>query len=161
MGKDEFENTESLFSLEDLKSVFGPNPPEKPLRKRKIILIIDDDFYIRIALEDILKQDFDILTAEDGEKGCYMLEKYQPDLVLLDLSMPKLNGKRTLQRLREKNSAIHIPIIVLSANPKSDIEIELKQLGIEAFLQKPVPLKELLATISSSLKVKWPASEKD
>ena len=93
-----------------------------------------------------------VLTAKDGEEGFRMAIAESPDLVLLDLMMPKLDGVETCGLLRTHEATRHIPVIVLTGT--SDFEMQLKalDLGADDLLQKPFRPRELLARMSSKFR---------
>lgn len=82
----------------------------------KKILIVDDDLTLREMYEERLKFDgYQVVGASDGEDALEKVKKEVPDLILLDVMMPKLNGIDTMKKLREDNQTKHIPIIILTA----------------------------------------------
>ena len=80
---------------------------------RKKVLIVDDEAGIRDSLRLLLKQNFDVMVAADGEQALGMIQEEPPDLILLDLMMPRLDGMETLKRLREQEN--RIPVVMLTA----------------------------------------------
>lgn len=118
----------------------------------KRVLLIEDDAENQSLLKEILSDQYDVAVAKDGEEGYRMARAQTPDVILLDLLMPKLNGVETCGLLRTHESTRHIPIIVLTGT--SDFEMQLKafDLGADDLLQKPFRPRELLARISSKIK---------
>lgn len=113
----------------------------------KKILIIDDDIHIGNALEEILVQNgYSISRAYSGTEAVLALSNISPDLILLDLMLPGLNGEDVLQCIRD------IPVIILSA--KTDIENKVNLLlnGAVDYVTKPFNTKELLARIAVQLR---------
>ena len=80
---------------------------------RRKVLIVDDEAGIRDSLRLLLKQNFDVMVAADGEQALGMIQEEPPDLILLDLMMPRLDGMETLKRLREQEN--RIPVVMLTA----------------------------------------------
>ncbi len=114
---------------------------------RKRILVIDDDLPLRGMLSAALRQHgFQVLLAGDGEEGQRALKIHHPDVILLDLAMPKVNGWDFLQRLRETGHLGKVPVIVVSAHLRSDPQAIL-QMGVSAILPKPFNLAELIDLI--------------
>jgi len=114
---------------------------------RKRILVIDDDLPLRGMLAAALRQaGFQVLLAGDGGEGQRALAIHHPDVILLDLAMPGVNGWDFLQRLRETGFLGTIPIIVLSAHLHVEPQAIL-QLGVSAILPKPFNLPELIDLI--------------
>src|SRR5205814_9288278 len=109
---------------------------------RKRILVIDDDMPLRGMLAAALRQHgFQVLLAGDGEEGQRALKIHDPNVILLDLAMPKVNGWDFLQRLQETGHLGRVPIIVLSAHLHVDPQAVL-QMGVAAILPKPFNLPE-------------------
>jgi DNA-binding response OmpR family regulator len=114
---------------------------------RKRILVIDDDLPLRGMLAAALRQaGFQVLLAGDGGEGHRALTIHRPDVILLDLAMPGVNGWDFLQRLKETGFLGTLPIIVLSAHLHVEPQAIL-QLGVSAILPKPFNLTELIDLI--------------
>jgi CheY-like chemotaxis protein len=114
---------------------------------RKRILVIDDDLPLRGMLSAALGQaGFHVLLACDGDEGHRALTIHRPDVILLDLAMPGVNGWDFLQRLKETGYLGTVPIIVLSAHLHVEPQAIL-QLGVSAILPKPFNLPDLIDLI--------------
>ena len=114
---------------------------------RKRVLVIDDDLPLRGMLAAALRQHgFQVLLAGDGAEGQRALTIHNPDLILLDLAMPDVNGWDFLQRLQETGHLGKVPIIVVSAHVRVEPQA-LLQMGVSAILPKPFNLPDLLAVI--------------
>lgn len=114
---------------------------------RKRVLVIDDDLPIRGMLAAALRQQgFQVLLAGDGAEGQRAMTIHQPNVILLDLAMPDVNGWDFLQRLQETGHLGRIPIIVVSAHVRVDPQA-LLQMGVAAILPKPFHLPDLLDLI--------------
>ena len=114
---------------------------------KKRVLVIDDDLPLRGMLAAALRQHgFHVLLAGDGAEGQRALTIHHPDVVLLDLAMPNVNGWDFLQRLRETGHLGKTPIIVVSAHLRVDPQAVL-QMGVSAILPKPFNLPELIDLI--------------
>lgn len=116
----------------------------------KIILIVDDESQIRKLLEiNLENQDYKVLMASTGEEGIHMAASHQPDLILLDLGLPDINGHEVLKQLKTWYMK---PIIILSVqNSESDI-IKALDNGAEDYLCKPFRTGELLARIRNAMR---------
>ncbi len=114
---------------------------------RKRVLVIDDDLPLRGMLAAALRRHgFQVLLAGDGAEGQRALTIHNPDIVLLDLAMPNVNGWDFLQRLQETGHLGKVKIIVLSAHLRVDPQAVL-QMGVSAILPKPFNLTELIEVI--------------
>jgi len=113
----------------------------------KKILIIDDDIHIGNMLEETLsKEGYKISRAYSGTEALFMLSGSRPDLVLLDLMLPGLNGEDVLPKIKG------IPVIVVSAKVDIDHKVDVLLGGAVDYVTKPFHMKELLARISVHLK---------
>ena len=116
------------------------------------ILIADDEPNIVISLEFLMQQSgYEVATARDGEDTMQKIASFQPDLVLLDIMLPKLNGFEVCQRIRENSEWSRIKIIMLSAKGR---EIEVSKgiaLGADAYVTKPFSTKDLIAQVQRLL----------
>ncbi|MCK5154181.1 MAG: response regulator [Spirochaetales bacterium] len=111
-----------------------------------LILIADDSWIARMSLNKILKPlPVTLLEAEDGAMAMEMIRKENPDLILLDLLMPEMDGIDILRLMREES--IDIPVIVFSADIMEETEKEVISLGALAFIHKPSDPDLLLDTI--------------
>jgi DNA-binding response OmpR family regulator len=114
---------------------------------RKCVLVIDDDLPLRGMVAAALRHHgFQVLLAGDGAEGQRALNIHHPDVVLLDLAMPEVNGWDFLQRLKETGHLGKVPIIVVSAHLRHDPQAIL-QMGVKAILPKPFNLPELIDLI--------------
>ena len=109
----------------------------------KKILIIDDDIYIGDLIEEILmKEGYGVLRAYSGTEAILVLSQVRPDLVLLDLMLPGLNGEEVLPKIKG------IPVIIMSAKVDIDNKVNLLLGGAVDYITKPFHTKELLARIA-------------
>jgi DNA-binding response OmpR family regulator len=115
--------------------------------EKKRVLVIDDDLPIRGMLAAALRQHgFQVLLAGDGAEGHRALTLHHPDVVLLDLAMPDVNGWDFLQRLQETGHLGKVPVIVVSAHVRVEPQA-LLQMGVAAILPKPFNVTELMQLI--------------
>jgi DNA-binding response OmpR family regulator len=118
---------------------------------RRRVLIVEDDASIMLGLRINLETEgYDVLSAEDGDKGLALARTEQPDLVILDVMLPKLNGFQVLQTMRREGMAM--PIIVLSARTGEMDKVTGLELGAEDYVAKPFSLAELLARVRAALR---------
>jgi DNA-binding response OmpR family regulator len=120
------------------------------MSKRRV-LVIEDDPSIELGLRINLEAEgYDVVSAEDGEKGLSLLRQLLPDLVILDVMLPKLNGFQVLQMVRREG--LTMPIIVLSARTGEMEKVTGLELGAEDYVAKPFSLAELLARVRAALR---------
>jgi CheY-like chemotaxis protein len=118
------------------------------------ILVVDDDKDIASWLKHALDYyGFNVSTAYDGLQCLEAVAKNVPDLILLDMMMPRMDGSTTIRKLREEEYSRHIPIIVLSANPPKDGDERARLIGagVKEFLKKPVPIEDVVGEIEKHL----------
>jgi DNA-binding response OmpR family regulator len=117
----------------------------------KRILLVDDDYEIvesmRIALES---RGYSILVARDGNQGLAMAEREDPDLVILDMMMPKRSGFLVLEKLR-RTRPVPIRVIMITANEGSRHKAYAEMLGVDDYLRKPFAMDRLLDSVERLL----------
>jgi len=103
----------------------------------KKILIVEDDNFMQKSLSFTLKEEgYEIIVASDGEVAILKLEKEKPDLILLDIILPKIDGFEVLEKLKDKKATKDIPVIILSnLGQKDDVEKGLS-LGADGYIIK-------------------------
>jgi DNA-binding response OmpR family regulator len=122
------------------------------------ILIVDDDADLRIALTTRLRaHHYQTVQASDGYSASAVAHREQPNLIILDLSLPAMDGFEVLEQLQSSDTA-HIPVIVLTGRDPQLNEQKAFLAGARAYLQKPVDNDELLAVIRAALPNTWPAA---
>ncbi len=119
---------------------------------RKRILVVDDEIYIVHILEfSLTMEGYTVLTASDGEEALKLIEQERPDLVVLDIMMPKLDGYEVCRRLRQDDQFGNLPVILLSAKGRPvDREAGL-QAGADDYIAKPFSPRKLLEKIRELL----------
>jgi two-component system cell cycle response regulator DivK len=118
----------------------------------KILYIEDNDdnvYMLKMRLE--LLDGYEVLSAEDGEKGCELAASEQPDLILMDLEMPVIDGWEATRRLKSNSQTCDIPIIALSAHALAGAREKALAAGCDEFDTKPVEFDRLVATIQRLL----------
>jgi CheY-like chemotaxis protein len=104
----------------------------------KKILIVEDVPYNLELLVQLLEEDYELVTARDGENGVAMVEKELPDLVLLDMSLPKIDGWEVVRRIKGTEALKHIPVIGLSAHAMRGDREKALAAGCDDYLTKPL-----------------------
>ena len=131
------------------------------MKKHPTIMVVDDDAVIVKMLERILRlEGYDVITAGDGKAALLLLEKAKPDLVILDIMMPGLDGVQVLKLMRERSN---VPVIMLTARDEDFSIKQTLELGADDYVKKPFRTPVLLARIQAKLrrarrKPKWDTS---
>ncbi|MDT8316487.1 MAG: response regulator [bacterium] len=115
-------------------------------------LIVDDDEKIRKMLQFLLMaKGYKVELATDGISGLEAFKNMKPDIVLLDLMMPEMNGFEFYKRAKEDSCIKDIPILILTANLSNEVNRELDALGAENRMAKPFKSAKLLAALDTAL----------
>jgi DNA-binding response OmpR family regulator len=119
----------------------------------KKILIVDDEQDILDLVEPMLAaNDYEVLKARSGQEALRIAEASSPDLVLLDVMMPEMDGVETARRLKQNDKSSSIPIIMLTAVVKSDTVNSALEAGAVDYISKPFEPKTLLEKIRKALR---------
>ena len=119
----------------------------------RIILIVDDDMELSDGLRMLLeKQGFRVMQARDGQQGTHMVYQHHPDLVILDMMMPRMGGYPVLEHFRDKADAP--PIIMITANEGSRHKAYAEFLGVVDYIRKPFAMERLIEAVHRGLAAK-------
>jgi len=121
----------------------------------KILVADDEKTTVGFFQVMLTKLGFRVEIAYDGEETLQKVHKFLPDLILLDLLMPKLSGYHVIEILKNDEETKHIPIIVLTAVNDIKNKVDMIELGIEDYITKPFNFVEILARIRSNLRSKF------
>ena len=117
----------------------------------KILYVEDNEDNIYMLSRRLKRNGFDLVIARDGEEGVEAAEKEIPDLILMDLSLPKLDGWGATKALKKNEKTQHIPIIALSAHAMQEHKESALQAGCNDYDTKPVDFARLLSKIEEQL----------
>lgn len=121
---------------------------ERDSKDLKVLLVEDFEdtrLFMRLALED---QGFIVFEAEDGQKAVENANREKPDVILMDLTMPRMDGFAAAKLIRQNDQLKDVPIIAITAHQESDFRSDAKASGFDAYVTKPLDvnwLKELIA----------------
>jgi diguanylate cyclase (GGDEF)-like protein/PAS domain S-box-containing protein len=119
------------------------------------LLIVDDDGMVREMLRQGLERHgYLVTTAEDGKDGLSEIERHAPDLLLLDIEMPEVDGMTVLRRVRERFTSAELPVIMVTATTESDSVVAALEAGANDYVSKPVDFRVVLARIGAHLQRK-------
>lgn len=117
--------------------------------REKILLVDDDAALLEVTSILLVSEGYEVLAAEDGIEALEMLGREEPDLVVLDIMMPRLSGFEVLKKIRERSD---VPVILLTAKSQSVDKVVGLELGADDYITKPFDTKELLARIKAILR---------
>jgi len=124
----------------------------------KTILLVDDDYELSDGLRSVLeKQGYRVIQARDGQQGKQIIYQQRPDLVILDMMMPKMGGYPVLEHFRDKKDAP--PIIMITANEGSRHKAYAEYLGVIDYIRKPFAMERLLEAVERGLAGTPPGEE--
>jgi two-component system alkaline phosphatase synthesis response regulator PhoP len=123
-----------------------------PIMNKARVLIIEDEPHIVLSLEYLLERGgYETATATDGERGLAMVRELRPDVVLLDLMLPRLNGYQVCQAIRSDPALARIPVIILSAKGQEVEVLKGLSLGAAQYITKPFGNAEILEAVRAVL----------
>ena len=124
--------------------------------KKKIVLLIDDemDYCALLKMHLSFIGNFEVVCAGNGNDGLKLARRIKPDIILLDVIMPGLDGFAVLEKLKKDDKTISIPVIMLSGLDEDNARIKAAQLYDESYITKPVDIYQLKAKIEETLKLR-------
>ena len=120
-----------------------------PARKSTLLVADDDPQLLRLMTRNLQFEGYDLLTASDGKQALDLFEQHAPDLLLLDVMMPKMDGFAVCQHIREYSA---VPIIIVTARGQEQDKVRGLDLGADDYLTKPFSVDELLARVRAILR---------
>ncbi len=120
---------------------------------KKILLIDDEQDFIETVSFSLATGGFDVSTAPDGPSGIEKASTYKPDLIILDLMMPGMDGYEVAKRLKADKATADIPIIVLTATVTKELGQKVRETKAADYMTKPCDLEELLKKVKTILGV--------
>jgi DNA-binding response OmpR family regulator len=128
----------------------------------KKVLVVDDEPSVRKVIEHALRHEgLEVRTAGNGAECLQAVEAEPPDLILLDVNMPVMDGFQTLRVLRENAATKHLPVIILTARGDDADVSQAWTTGVDLYLMKPLALDDLLVAVRRSLDVLGTDSAED
>lgn len=104
----------------------------------KRILVVEDNELNMDLIVQLLEDEYEVLTATDGAAGIELAERERPDLILMDLSLPVIDGWEATRRLKANDGLKHIPVIALTAHAMMGDEVKARACGCDDYLTKPL-----------------------
>lgn len=144
----------SLKGLFTRRSTNNERRAKQRMPKNRIIkvLVVDDSRTVVHGLRTVLEQDgFYVMEAYDGMTAIELAKAHQPDIILMDVIMPGLNGFQATRKIRKDPATHNIPIIIISATEQPTEQFWLTKLGANDFLGKPIVRRELFTKVETQL----------
>jgi len=114
---------------------------------QKKILVVEDGEFNRDLLVQLLEDEYEILLAADGEEGVEKAERERPDLILMDLGLPVVDGWEATKRIKANGALKHIPVIAITSHAMPADERRARDVGCDDYLAKPIDENELMGKI--------------
>jgi DNA-binding response OmpR family regulator len=125
---------------------------QKVTRLKRKVLLVDDEDSLRRVMKDLLEREGYIVSeARDGVQALDQVDRTGPDVIVLDLNLPGLDGYGVLSHLRSRPATADIPVVVLTAKGDEDNEVRVFELGADDFLTKPFRARALSARLDAVL----------
>jgi diguanylate cyclase (GGDEF)-like protein len=140
---------QSLRPATEAEAGRGPSPAVGP---RPRVLVADDEADARVALSEVLQPECEVVPAADGAQAVELARTEHPDLVLMDLAMPNLDGMQALRQIRADPATADVPVIFVSARGDDSVKAHALDLGAVDYLQKPFSERELRARVERTLR---------
>ncbi|QYZ67591.1 MAG: hypothetical protein OI74_15445 [Gammaproteobacteria bacterium (ex Lamellibrachia satsuma)] len=121
---------------------------EEQIKTQPLILGVDDEPLNQIILEELLSNEFELISAENGQACIESVATRRPDLIIMDVNMPVLNGLETCRRLRQDPDYGELPIIFVSALASAEERLAGYEAGADDYITKPFDESELNSTLS-------------
>jgi len=122
------------------------------MKQKRIVIIDDSKLVLAIATEALEGAGFEVLATDSGiEANQFIYSSRRPDLILIDVMMPLLNGDRKVRLLKERESSRHIPVILMSTKAREELEQLTRESGADGYIQKPFDEASLVQQVDRIL----------
>ncbi len=126
-------------------------PPEK---KRRKILLVDDEAGFAELLRDLLEMDnYEVVTAENGEEGLEKLKTFAPDVIISDVVMPRMSGFEMFKQVKASPETSSLPFLFITGFQDERVLSEARKLGVFGILRKPIDIEQIESRIKELSKV--------
>lgn len=137
----------NLFYTEQIQIV-DPNPPLQDIKGKPTVLVVEDNPDNMVTVKALLGNSFLTIEAKDGKEGIDMAEKHIPNLILMDIALPGINGIEAFKAIREIGKLDQVPVVALTASIMSYNRETVLSYGFDAFISKPIDEDEFIETIN-------------
>jgi DNA-binding response OmpR family regulator len=141
---------QGVTSIEEVDRVLASDGAAPPAHEKRRVLVTDDEPITRMLVKVLLEREqFQVLEATNGREAVEVATKERPDVLLIDLSMPEMDGYETIRRLRRDLSLATLPIVVITADDGPGIERRVLELGADDYIVKPFDPAILLSRVNA------------
>jgi len=150
----QFSHPEAIHD-EEQESLSQPTTSqiETPSKKKTILVVDDEPVNVQVLKNQLSLNHYNVFTAQDDFEALELLEAHQPDLILLDVMMPRMSGYEVCQKLRERHDPQKLPVVMLTARNQVEDLVQGFQTGANDYLTKPFSKEELFARITNHLQL--------
>ena len=117
----------------------------------RILIVEDSAMNMKLARDVLEAKSHQVISAENGEDGVAMALENLPELILMDIQMPGIDGVQAFQQIRSNEKTAHIPVVAFTASVTATDRSRVKDVGFNAFISKPIDLKPFISTIETML----------
>jgi len=117
----------------------------------RILVVEDNERNLKLVRDVLQHAGYDIIEARTGEQGVHLARAHPPDLVLMDLQLPGIDGQQALWQLRNDERTSHIPVIAVTASVMNDDRARVLQAGFDGYLEKPISVRDLPGQVQAFL----------
>ena len=140
------------FKLSDIEQLQNTSNKQTIINGKPVILVVEDnDLHANLVVELVkeLTSDYKVVVADDGYKAGSLIQKEKPQIILLDLMMPNLDGFSVCKQIKADNTTKNIPIIAMSGNTEPETIVKITKAGADAFLCKPLDIEKFNKTLEN------------
>ncbi len=127
----------------------------------RILLVEDNEMNRDMLSRRLIRRGYDVILAQDGAEGIQAAQSLAPDLILMDMSLPVLDGWEATRRLKDSPETAHIPVVALTAHALTDDREKATRAGCDGYETKPVDLPRLIETIENVLAARKPRAHNE
>lgn len=118
---------------------------------KKVMIVEDNELNMKLFHDLLEAHGYNILQTKDGMEALRIAREHRPDLILMDIQLPGMNGISALRALRAEPATIAIPVVAITASVMQQNREEIMRAGFDGFIEKPVNLRDLLDTVRQAL----------
>jgi excisionase family DNA binding protein len=133
--------------LVDASRAAKPAAPAPAPQRRRVLVIDDDEALLEVVQEFLRSSGYDVETARHGFLAGYLAGHHRPDVILLDIMMPGLDGYEVLSLMRRRSEARGIPVVACTSLKGPEVEARIRAAGFDAYLKKPIDFRALVELI--------------